>query len=273
MTLSGIVTLTTDFGTGSSYVGEMKGSLLCGAPHATIVDLFHDVAPQNVREGAIRLESCFRFPRGTIHIAVVDPGVGSGRAVLFVRTRDHIFIAPDNGLLSWIAPLEAIQELRRIENRSLFCDTVSKTFEGRDVMAPVAAALLRGVPVEELGPYAKEMIRLDFPHPKVEGAAIVGEILYLDSYGNAVTNVRRSDIPFGMRVVGGQANDVVCPTFVETYSEAPGGELVVLFGSGERLEFAVVNGSATAAHNLRPGDAVSLKLASSATPNDSLNLA
>ena len=256
-----IVTLTTDFGAGSSYVGEMKGSLLCGAPHATIVDLFHGVAPQNVREGAIRLESCFFFPPGTIHIAVVDPGVGAGRAVLFARIRDHVFIAPDNGLLSWIGPQEDLQEIRRIENRSLFRPTVSKTFEGRDVMAPVAAALIRGVPPEDLGPSTIEMVRLDFPRPQLERDEIVGEILYLDSYGNAVTNLRRSDLPVDRRVASGQSNETVCRTFVETYAQAPAGELVLLFGSGDRLEFAVVNGSAAARRGMKAGDRVRIRLA------------
>ena len=258
-----IVTLTTDFGTGSSYVGEMKGSLVCGAPQATIVDLFHGVAPQNVIEGAIRLESCSFFPPGTIHIAVVDPGVGSGRAVLFARIREQLFIAPDNGLLSWIASQEDLQELRRIENRSLFRPTVSKTFEGRDVMAPVAAALIRGVPPEELGPATTEMVHLEFSAPTLEDDAIAGEILYLDSYGNAVTNIRRSDLPPGRRILSGQSNETLCRTFVETYAPAPAGELVLLFGSGERLEFAVVNGSAASVCGLRPGDPVRVQLASS----------
>jgi S-adenosyl-L-methionine hydrolase (adenosine-forming) len=258
-----IVTLTTDFGTGSSYVGELEGSLLCGAPHATIVDLFHGVGPQNVREGAIRLESCFFFPPETIHIAVVDPGVGAGRAVLFARIRDQLFIAPDNGLLSWIVSQEDLQELRRIENRSLFRSNVSRTFEGRDVMAPVAAALIRGVPPEELGPTTTEMVRLEFPRPKLEGDEIIGEILYLDSYGNAVTNVRRSDLPADRRVASGQSKEAFCRAFVETYAQAPAGELVLLFGSGDRLEFAVVNGSAAASHHLRRGDRVRLRLSSS----------
>lgn len=258
-----IVTLTTDFGAGSPYVGEMKGSLLCGAPHATIVDLFHGVGPQNVTEGAIRLESCFAFPPGTIHIAVVDPGVGAGRAVLFARIRDHRFIAPDNGLLSWIGPPEAIQELRRIENRSLFRSTVSKTFEGRDVMSPVAAALIRGVPSDDLGPATTEMVRLDFPQPVRAGDELHGEVLFIDHYGNAVTDIRRSHVDPGYRISLGKVADTVCPVFVETYAQAPAGELVMLFGSSDRLEFAVVNGSASSAHDLRPGDRVRVRLVSS----------
>jgi S-adenosylmethionine hydrolase len=258
-----IVTLTTDFGAGSPYVGEMKGSLLCGAPHATIVDLFHGVGPQNVAEGAIRLESCFHFPPGTIHIAVVDPGVGAGRAVLFARIRDHLFVAPDNGLLSWIGPPEAIQELRRIENRSLFRPNVSKTFEGRDVMAPVAAALIRGVAPDQLGPATTELVRLPFPEPVLEGDELLGEVLFVDHYGNAVTDIRRSHVQPNERIVSGAFAGVLCSTFVDAYGQAPVGELVMLFGSSDRLEFAVVNGSAASAYDLRAGDRVKVRLISS----------
>jgi S-adenosylmethionine hydrolase len=258
-----IVTLTTDFGTGSPYVGEMKGSLLSRAPQATIVDLFHGVGPQNVVEGAIRLESCFVFPPGTIHIAVVDPGVGAGRAVVFARIRDHVFIAPDNGLLSWIGPPESIQELRRIEDRSLFRSTVSKTFEGRDVMAPVAAALIQGISSDQLGPTTTEMVRLSFPEPTRDDAELRGQVLYFDSYGNAVTDIRRSHLEPNERIVAGAFADVLCSTFVETYAQAPAGELVMLFGSGDRLEFAVVNGSAGSAYDLRPGDRVRVRFLSS----------
>jgi S-adenosyl-L-methionine hydrolase (adenosine-forming) len=252
-----LITLTTDFGERGGYVGVMKGVIYTLQPAALIVDLTHEVGPQRVREGAFLLHSAYRqFPPGTIHVAVVDPGVGTARRGLCLDVPGvGRFVGPDNGLFSYV--LDAHPELvaREIANPAWLRQPVSRTFHGRDVFAPVAARLSRGEPIEGVGPAvaARELVRLDNLWPawagRRDGAReLVGEVVHVDRFGNLISNIPRdafADLPpeslatVEVEVVGHR----VCG-IAETYGQAAPGDLIALFGSGGFLEVARVNGRA-----------------------------
>ncbi len=162
-----LITLTTDFGTRDWFVGTMKGVILSVAPRAAVVDLTQDIPPGDIRGGAFALLAGYRFfPKGTVHDAVVDPGVGKARKAIAVQTARYCFVGPDNGVLSLALANEKIQTIRSLENREYFLHPISRTFHGRDVFAPVAAHLSRGVPIQKLGRGLKDFVRLDWPRPR-----------------------------------------------------------------------------------------------------------
>jgi S-adenosylmethionine hydrolase len=242
-----IITLTTDFGRDSPYVAQMKGVILSLSPSANIVDITHAIPPQDIFAGALALaDAAPWFPPETIHVAVVDPGVGTSRRAIAARIGEQWYLAPDNGLLTGVlrcAPASAIVSL---ENRAFFQSNVSCTFHGRDIFAPVAAHLGRGIPAEELGPRIDALVQIDWPTPQTAGDQLVGEIISIDSFGNLITNITRRDVQ-DWRPIG--AIDVHCGGQIirgiaNTYGAHAAGEFVALFGSTVRLEIAVVNGSA-----------------------------
>jgi len=162
-----IVTLTTDFGTRDWFVGTMKGVMLGINPRADIVDLTHEIPAGDIRAGAFALMAgCHYFPKGTVHVAVVDPGVGGPRRAIAVQTNDYFFVGPDNGVLSWALAREQIKTVRQLEQRKYLLDSVSRTFHGRDIFAPVAAHLSRGPAIQRLGREVKDWVRLPWPQPK-----------------------------------------------------------------------------------------------------------
>ncbi len=168
----------------------MKGVLLGLQSRATVVDLTHEIPAGDVRAGAFALAAgCRFFPKDTVHVAVVDPGVGSARRAIAVRTKHYFFIGPDNGVLSFALAREQIKAIHQITNDKFFLKPVSQTFHGRDVFAPVAAHLSRGVPLQQLGPAAKEFVRLNWPQPHITRTRIEGEVVYVDRFGNAITNI------------------------------------------------------------------------------------
>ena len=253
-----IITLTTDFGTKDWFVGTIKGVILRIQPGATVLDITHEIPAGNLRAAAFALAaSCRFFPRGTIHVAVVDPGVGSRRGAILVQTSDYFFLGPDNGILSWALKREKIQSVRRLENEKYFLLPVSQTFHGRDVFAPVAAHLSEGVPLKNFGPEQKEFIRLPWPEPKRLAGKLQGEIIYIDRFGNAITNLNSEwladldaakvyILAAGHRLSGVKG----------FYQEAPAGRAVALVSSSGFLEIAVNGGSAAAKLRLRIGDKV-----------------
>jgi S-adenosylmethionine hydrolase len=252
------ITLTTDFGLGSGYVAEMKGAILSINPAAILVDLTHEIPPQQIAAAAYMLERVSRcFPAETIHVTVVDPGVGTERAIVCLRAREQYFIAPDNGLLTTIAEPTSGLEAVRIENRRYWRDLISATFHGRDIMGPVAAHLSLGVPMSDLGSPQPDITRIPLPTAVVTDARIEGEIIWLDTFGNAVTNVHLDLLPKppcdSVRVGCGQLE---LAGIVRTYADATPGTLVALVGSSGRLEIAVVNGNAAERFDLRVGDPV-----------------
>ena len=250
-----IITLLTDFGIASTYPAQMKGVILGRCPGAVLVDLSHDVPRHDVRTAAFMLASAAKaFPQGTIHAAVVDPQVGSARRALAAEVAGQTYLAPDNGLLTVVLgggpgrqdrPLPG--RVVSIENRSLFRTDVSSTFHGRDIFAPVAAALARGTPLEDLGPPVASVQWLDVPAARRDGGSIRGEVLYVDPFGNLVTNIT------GDQVAGAEPSRVavhvggaVIRGLSRAYSDVAAGMLLIYIGSAGLLEVAVNRQSASA---------------------------
>jgi S-adenosylmethionine hydrolase len=259
-----IIALLTDFGTGSVYVGAMKGVIASCAPRARAIDLTHEVAPQAVAEGSFLLAGAWRlFPEGTVFCAVVDPGVGSDRAVVCLEACERLILAPDNGLLSGV--LEALERegapsrARRVENAALFLPEVSATFHGRDIFAPVAARLASGEAAPAALGHALDpasLVRLARPgrEDPEDPRALLGHIVHIDRFGNLVTDLappRKGCRPKGLRLHG---REVV--RAARTYAEAPPGEPFVTLGSFGTVEVALREESAAAALGVRPGTAV-----------------
>ena|SRR3989338_3793809 len=238
-----LIGLATDFGD-SVYVGEMKAVILARAPAARVVDLFHSVSPQCVLEGAFLLSKSWPFfPEGSILVAVVDPGVGSDRRILAVRAHRRTFLAPDNGLLSFISKSD-VEDMRVVENRSFFLPHVSATFHGRDIFAPVAGALAKCTPLAKLGRRTSAPVRLSDLSPVRRAGGLEGKIVHVDRFGNLVTNLSTRHAP--RAIVAGRRR---FRSAVRTYSDAPEGRPVILKGSFDTWEIVVKNGSA--AHFLK----------------------
>jgi S-adenosyl-L-methionine hydrolase (adenosine-forming) len=247
---SGIVTLLSDFGTKDPFVGVMKGVLLARCPRLSIVDLAHGVAAQDVVEGGFWLARCFRwFPPATVHLAVVDPGVGSARAAVAVSAHGHFFVGPDNGLLALAA---GGGEVRAIELSALGAGEPSATFHGRDVFAPAAAELAAGKPFAQIGPLTRLVVAAPIAAPQTLAGELRGAVVSVDHFGNAITNIGAELLPARAVVrVGGEELPIV-----RTYSELPPGKLGALLSSFETLEIALRDGDAASALGLGRGSAV-----------------
>lgn len=251
-----IITLTTDFGTGSPYVAAMKGVILSIDPMATVVDITHDIRPQDIRHGAVVLADVTElFPDDTIHVAVVDPGVGTDRLIVYARIGKQNFVVPDNGLLGELLERSPAEQIVKIENREFWRETVSNTFHGRDIMAPVAAHLGLGVSPQKLGPVVESISRLEFPKPQIRPGRIDGVILEVDSFGNLITNITAD------MLVGYPTDERVCivcgiyETFgiLSAYAQQHADMFVALVGSTGRLELAIVEGNASKRLGLQAG--------------------
>lgn len=256
-----VITLTTDFGLKDWFVGTMKGVILRINPRATIVDITHEIGCGEIAAGAFALAASYRhFPKATIHVAVVDPGVGSERPALAVRTRDYFFVGPDNGVLSLALAGQRILSVRRLTNERFFLRPVSRTFHGRDVFSPVAAHLSKGLALEKLGPRQRGFVRLSWPAPRLCQAVLHGTIVYLDRFGNAFTNLATADIA---RLGTGGLEVVLKRRRVgplrSCYAAVPVGQPVALIGSAGLLEVAVNGGSAAETLRLKIGDAIKVR--------------
>jgi hypothetical protein len=189
----GLIVLLTDFGLKDPYVGILKGVIASKAPEARIIDLSHEVSPQNVAQAAFFLRaSTPHFPQGSLFVCVVDPGVGSRRNILWVKTRQHQFLAPDNGVLSWIE--DPILESRTVANRRWMNPDISNTFHGRDIFAPVAAQLIQGKPGHLLGPETVKTVSCPWPKTLLISDKIAGEIIFIDRFGNCISNIESSKL-------------------------------------------------------------------------------
>ncbi len=245
-----LVTLTTDFGDGSSYVATLKGALLAVNPDARLLDLSHRLPPQDLVATAYFLSDTLRwFPPGTVHVIVIDPGVGTGRAILCVEWSGQILLVPDNGCWTpLLRPTDPAPNVYRLEEQRFWHAEVSATFHGRDIFAPVAGHLTRGVRPADLGPRVTDWVRLKLPHPRVTTQGVSGEVVVVDPFGNLVTNIPANLVRPGSLVrIAGQT----VPHWVRTYGDAEPEALVALIGSSGRLEIAVNRGSA--AVRLRAG--------------------
>jgi S-adenosyl-L-methionine hydrolase (adenosine-forming) len=249
---SGVVALITDYGLQDSYAGVMKGAILSANPRARIVDLTHDVPPQDVREGARVLSAALPyFPDGTVFVAVVDPGVGSDRAILGMEVGRHLFLAPDNGLLGFLK--SHARRIVRIAESKYFLQPLSQTFHGRDIFAPVAGRLAAGADLSRFGPAAKTMKTLDRSEPRVSRDAVEGQVVAIDRFGNLITNIPGGMLPRGATITVGRR---VVRVLSRSYAEAPKGGLLALVGSTGHLEISVNHGSARKAAGIQRGDRV-----------------
>jgi S-adenosylmethionine hydrolase len=258
-----IITFITDFGPGSSYVAQLKGVTLSICSEATLVDISHAIEPQNIRQAAIILaDATPRFPAGTIHVAVVDPGVGTTRRLIYAEIGEQRFVAPDNGLLSRLAIRTAPQRIVVLENPDYWLPQRSNTFHGRDILAPVGAHLAAGIDFQDLGPPQTGIVMLDWPESRRTQDGIAGEVILIDSFGNLISNIERSDVESLGRSnsllvdCGGYLTRGVVPT----YAAAMNGEIVALFDSQGRLEVAKVGGSAAEQLQMRVGDSIVVRL-------------
>jgi S-adenosyl-L-methionine hydrolase (adenosine-forming) len=242
------ITLLTDFGTRDGYPGIMKGVIWTIAPDAQIADISHQVAPQNIMEGAFTLSRVVPFfPPGTVHIVVVDPGVGTPRRPIAVRIDQTFFVGPDNGIFSLILQ-QAKAASKRIEivhlNQARFwLPEVSNVFHGRDIFAPVGAHIANGVPLTEMGTVIDDPLMLDFPKPQKITTGWEGEIIHIDSFGNLATNLEQQHLPENrlavVRIAGYEIHGIV-----RSFGEGAEGDLVALIDSAGKLSIAVVNGNA-----------------------------
>jgi S-adenosylmethionine hydrolase len=240
-----IVTFTTDFGFRDGYAGAMKGVVLSLAPDAKLVDVTHGVPAQDVAAGAVALlHAAPLFPPGTIHVAVVDPGVGAARADLVVEAGGSIFVGPDNGLLSLAA--RPPRRIYGIEAPSFRREPVSPTFHGRDVFAPAAGRLAAGARAAEAGPERATMVDLVAPLVRRRAGVVEGEVVHVDGFGNLITSLPAVALPAGGDVQVEGAQGVFHPLFGRTFSDVEPGALVAYAGSGGQLEIACRDGSAAA---------------------------
>jgi hypothetical protein len=254
-----IITLLTDFGERDAYAGIMKGVMLGICPAARLVDLTHAVPAQAVRVGALVLRSAVPyFPDGTIHVAVVDPGVGSTRAAVAVSTERAVLIGPDNGLLAPSAALLGVRAVRRVENAALCRQPVSDTFHGRDVFAPVAAHLAAGVAFDTLGPELAALQPLDLPEPTAGDGTIDGAVVHVDHFGNLITNIPAAAVrtAFRARSLSVTIAGMTIASLARAYADAAPGDPVALIGSWDLLEIAVRDGNAAARLGAAPGTPV-----------------
>ncbi len=258
-----VITLTTDFGAADWYVGTMKGVILGIQPRATVVDITQGIPAGDIRGAAFALAAgCRFFPKGTVHVVVVDPGVGTTRQAIAVQTAEALFVGPDNGVLSWALAKQKIRAIHALENEAFFRQPVSQTFHGRDIFAPVAAHLSRGLPIGKLGPALADLVRLDWPEPRKQRGTTAGEVIYIDRFGNAITNLEggllRGLEPVVCEIRGRGRR--VCP-LKTCYQAVSPGSLVALVGSSGFVEIAVNGGSAERALGLKLGTCVVLRAA------------
>jgi S-adenosylmethionine hydrolase len=260
--LGPIITLLTDFGTKDHYVGIMKGVMLRINKSVRFIDISHAIPSQDVRSAAYILGASYRyFPPGTIHCAVVDPGVGSRRYGLVVKTNHYLFVGPDNGIFTMVYDLEEGVEIYRITASVDTVPSTSSTFHGRDIFAPIAAQLSQGVPCSELGELISEAVRINTLKPDLKGSILEGTIVYIDRFGNLITNVTRTDFnqfagQEGFEIV---ADDVILNAVSRTYSDAPSGTIIALFGSTDHLELSMVMGNVARMLHFRVGDKISVR--------------
>jgi S-adenosylmethionine hydrolase len=254
-----IITLATDFGQAGGYAGTLKGVLLKINPYLTVVDVTHEITCFDILEGALVLNSFYRFfPRGTIHLAVVDPGVAGKRKGILIRTDDYFFVGPDNGIFSFVYEQEKVREIVNLTSSKYFLTRPSSTFHARDIFAPVTAYLSLGVKPGEFGPAAQDCYKFELPQPVYGKDCIMGEIVYIDRFGNLITNISSDLIPNKSRMQV-RFNDKKINHLSQYYEEEKKGKLLALIGSSNFLEIAVNQGSAQRTLKAKAGDKIKVE--------------
>lgn len=259
-----IITLTTDYGWNDHLVGAMKGVILKTVPDARIVDVCHTVMPFDILDGALTIGQAYRhFPPKTIHVVVVDPGVGSQRRPLLVSGELHYFVAPDNGVLSMVYEREERVTVRHVTAEHYFLSPISNTFHGRDIFAPVAAWLAKNGQSSSFGEEISDFVRFSMPKPKAASNGVKGVVLKVDNFGNLVTNLTLEDVP--QLVAAGASFKILVGSreiskLSQTYSQGAQGELLAVVGSSGFLEISVNKGSAARTLGLQRGAEVTVQL-------------
>jgi S-adenosylmethionine hydrolase len=259
-----VITLLTDFGVGDYFVASMKGVILNINPQAQIVDLSHEVAPHDIAGAAYLLKSSYRFfPDGTVHVAVVDPGVGSSRHPLLISTSRYFFIGPDNGLFTYVCDEESAVEVRHIENRQYRLDSEGSTFDGRDLFSPAAAWLTKGQPVGSFGPLVKHYERLPIATPGWDNHVMAGQIVHVDRFGNLISNLTRFQLTEVRGVTKRSAPYIrlagkTIDGLVDSYSDAAPGTPQALINSNGQLEVFIREGNAAQALGVTRGARIEL---------------
>jgi S-adenosylmethionine hydrolase len=275
-----IITLLTDFGEEDSYVGAMKGVILSILPEAKLIDISHRVTPQNIRQAALILSNVYAYyPPHTVHLAVIDPGVGGPRRAIALEASHGRFVAPDNGVLTYVRLKESTSKAVLLENADYWLSTPSHTFHGRDIFSPVAAHLASGVPLTDLGPPVDEIVMLPMPSLIITPTSIQGQVVHIDRFGNVLTNIMSlrwvddRTIEFNpitatpdreqTLYINARQAQVTCSWhkikgLSQTYSQAGVGETLALVGSSGELEVAINQGNASEGLAIQVGDPITL---------------
>ncbi|MFB0526278.1 MAG: S-adenosyl-l-methionine hydroxide adenosyltransferase family protein [bacterium] len=254
----GVIVLLTDFGLNDNFVGVMKGVIYRINPEVKIVDLCHEIESHNIHDAAFLLKSSYPyFPEGTVFLIVVDPGVGSERKSVIVETEKYLFVAPDNGILSFLTERD-MKRIIQISNEEYFLQPVSRTFHGRDIFAPVAAHLSRGEKVEKFGLAIREIKKLKFPKPQVKNNRLIGEVMYVDHFGNLITNINQDAF---LRFIKGRKFQIVIgkakiSKVSSSYQEGEKGLPIAIFGSFANLEISLYRDDASRRLDLNKGSKI-----------------
>jgi S-adenosyl-L-methionine hydrolase (adenosine-forming) len=250
-----VITLTTDFGLKDPYVAEMKGAIYRINPKATIVDVSHLVDKYSVRMGAFILASAVPyFPKGSVHVAVVDPGVGTERRAILIETKLSFLVGPDNGVLMLAAQTQGIKHICELSNQKYMLPHVSSTFHGRDIFAPAAAYLEKGVKPQEFGTEITDPVTPKFANVETKNGAFLGEVLHVDSFGNVVTNINPTEIKDAKTIKVALHHVTLELPYSKTYCELQPREPLALVGSHGFLELALNRGSFSEKYRVNPGD-------------------
>ena len=254
------IVLLTDFGLTDHYVGVMKGVILSLHPQAQIIDLSHEIEPQDIASAQILLRNAHAyFPKKSIFVSVVDPGVGTDRPILGVETKEHIFLAPDNGLLGFLKESPSLRRIIEIQDEKYFRSPVSDTFHGRDIFAPVAAHLSCGTPLEKMGTETETLAQLDIPGPTISSEEIMGRVTAVDRFGNLITDISKKMIPEGTQIAISIGKSRI-EGLSRTYAERKGKKPLALFGSDGMVEISINQGNAAKQLEISVGTPVCIRI-------------
>jgi S-adenosylmethionine hydrolase len=259
-----ILTLLTDFGTKSGYVAQMKGVLSAIAPDARVIDITHEITPHNIREGAfVLLTTIPYYPIGTVHIAVVDPGVGTERKGIIITAKNHVMIGPDNGLLIPIARFLGDFTVYEITNKKYMLEEISNTFHGRDIFTPVAGHILKGIAFEKIGRNTNNYIDLDFGQGKISNTTATGKIIYIDRFGNIITNIMgynlKDFLNYDKKIrvyIKDKKHEIM---YVKAYNYVKKGQLLTTLGSSNYLEIGINQGNAARRLGVKPDEKIRIE--------------
>ncbi len=262
-----IITLLTDFGTKDYFVAEMKAVILSINPNVEIVDITHEVEKYNILNASFILACAYKwFPKGTVHVVVVDPGVGTKRRAIVVESKNYYFVGPDNGVLMMASLRDGIKRVVEITNKKYMLERISTTFHGRDIFAPVAAYISKGVDLSDIGREINDYIVPEFVEPQiVDKRTIIGKIIHIDSFGNLITNIDRSildklNVSYGHHLEVRLRNKVIRVPFLPSYGYVKKGEFLALIDSEDFLEIAVNQGNASKILNAKINDTIEVQI-------------